>query len=186
MNEYNLFWRIVLVYKPDMDVGSNKDNDDNAEMLSSVIRNTNMINSVETPSTDQSEVKVVNSVNTIMHLKQHRVDKLTTRCYQLKLHQTEKDDDFEEVVRTFYKPGTPSVLDKLKLVRDQWRKLDFWQLAHSVNPRPMLQFVRNPLGQTNEQISENPQDDTAFERSIVHLRRSDEEFGLERWNHTRH
>ena len=138
--------RIVSECKPSVD----KDNDDDAETRSSLM----------------CDSKMAELENAVRNLKQKCCKKLTTKSYQLKIQRT-KDDDLEEYVREFYETETQSVLDKLKLIRDQWRKLDFWKLLQSVNPRPIVKMVQEPLGQTYKNISENPQDQTAFERSIV-------------------
>ena len=107
-----------------------------------------------------------NFVNKIKSLKQHRCNELTTKSYQLKLHRP-NDEDFEEVVQKFYEKEAQPILDKFKLIKDQWRTLDFWELVQSVNPRPTLTFVENQLSQTDKQISENPQNRKTIEKSIV-------------------
>ena len=145
-----MLWRIVLDFRPGVQVGPFTGSD------------------TETPSPFLCEADMEKFEDAIHNLKQKCCNKLTTisNCYQLKIHKT-KDDDFEEIAKKYPKSGTQSVLDKLTLIKDQWRTLDFWELVQSVNPRPILEFVQKPLDPRDKIPSVKQTDKTAFERSIV-------------------
>ena len=83
--------------------------------------------------------------NEIENLKNKYCSKLTTRCYQLKLHRT-TDVDYEEFIRNFYETKiVQPVLDKIKLIEEQWRTLDMWKILQSVNPHRIMEFGREPM-----------------------------------------
>ena len=118
------------------------------------------------PSNDQCEANMANIELAILKLKQKCRNELTTKCYQLKIHRT-TDDHSEEVVRKFYETTTQSVLNKIKLIDDQWRTLDLWEILQSVNPRTILEFDQQKILQRYEILSRNASDDMEFRRSIV-------------------
>ena len=105
--------------------------------------------------------------NEIDNLKKKYCSKLTTRCYQLKLHRT-TDVDYEEVIRKFYESKiVQPVLDKIKLIKDQCRTLALQEILHYVNPRPLMKFGRDELFKTACSTSVGNTEDMIFRRSIV-------------------
>ena len=105
--------------------------------------------------------------NEIDYLKNKYCSKLTTRCYQIKLHRT-TDVVYEEVIRNFNETEiVQPVLDNIKLIEDQWRKLDLWEILQSVNPRPLMEFGRDELFKTTCSTSVGNTEDMIFRKSIV-------------------
>ena len=104
--------------------------------------------------------------NEIRNLKEQCFNELTTKCHQLKIHQT-KDDDFDEVVREFYESRTHTVLNQIKLIDNQWNTLDMWKVVQSVNPRPILEFHIKELFQQDVELSKDSPDKLAFRKSFV-------------------
>ena len=84
------------------------------------------------------------------------------QCNQLKLHQT-KDDDVEKIVRKFYESRTQSVIDRIKLIEDQWRTLDLWEILQSVNPCSIMKFEE--ILKSDGTLSKISTDDMTFRRS---------------------
>ena len=113
-----------------------------------------------------SEVNMASFANQIRNLKEQCCKELTTKCHQLKIHQT-KEDDFDEVVRGFYESRTQTVLNKIKLIEDQWRTLNLWEVVESVNPRPILEFSTKELFQQDIQLSKDPQDSMTFRKAFI-------------------
>ena len=100
--------------------------------------------------------------NKIRKLKEHNRDKLATKCYQLKIHRT-KDDDFEKIIRDFDDRETQPILDKIKLIKDQWRTIDLWGVVQLINPSPVMDLDREELLR-NETFSDL---DIILRKSIV-------------------
>ena len=118
-------------------------------------------NAFETTGTNLAKLR-----NEIDNLKNKYSSKLTNRCHQLKLHCT-REVDYEEVIRNFNESKiVQPVLDKIKLIEDQWRTLNLWEILQSVNPRPLMKFDRDELFEPDFTLLEN-KDDTIFSRSIV-------------------
>ena len=102
----------------------------------------------------------------ILNVKEQYHNKLTTKCYQLKLHRT-MDHDFEKVIRNSHEREiVQPVLDQIKLIEDQWRTLDLWEILLSVNPRQIMEFGRDELVKHDYTSLEN-KGDMIFRRSIV-------------------
>ena len=104
--------------------------------------------------------------NDIHSLTEQYHNIITTRCYQLKIHRT-MDDDYEQVVRDFHeeenvKPG----LNKIKLIEDQWRTLDLWEILQYMNPGPPTKFSRDELFE-QDSTSIEKKEDMNFRWSIV-------------------
>ena len=99
--------------------------------------------------------------------KEQYYNKLTTRCYQLKMHGT-TDDDYDEVIQNFHESEiVKPLLDKVKLIEDQWRTLNLWETLQSVNPSPIMKFGRDEPFEKDLILIENKDDDMTFRRSIV-------------------
>ena len=99
-------------------------------------------------------------------LKNKHCSKLTTRCYQLKLTRT-TDVDYEEIIRNFNESEIMQpVLDNIKLIEDQWKTLDLWEILQSVNPRPLMKFDRDELLKHDSTLLGN-NEDMIFRWSIV-------------------
>ena len=122
--------------------------------------------SLEISATDLHEANMARFENQIRNLKEQCCKELTTKCHQLKIHQT-KEDDFDEVVREFYESRTQAVLSKIKMIEDQWKTLDVWEVVQSVNPRPMLEFSTKELFQQDVELSKDPPDNMTFRKAFV-------------------
>ena len=104
--------------------------------------------------------------NEIRNVKEQYNNKLTTRCYQLKIHRR-TNDDVAEVRKHFQNRIIQQpVLEKIKLIEDQWRTLQLWETLQSVNPRPPLKFDRDELFLQDSALLEN-KEDMIFRKSIV-------------------
>ena len=102
----------------------------------------------------------------ILNVKEQYHKKLTTKCYQLKLHHT-MDDDLEKVIRNSHESEIiQPVVDRMKLIEDQWMTLDLWEILQSVNPRRILEFGRDELFR-KDSTSLETNEDMIFRRSIV-------------------
>ena len=119
--------------------------------------------SLDISATDLYEANLVRFVNEISNLKEQCCKELTTKCYQLKIYQTTSD----EVVREFFESKTQKVMDKIKLIEDQWRTLDVWEIVQSVNPRPILEFSTKALFQQGVQLLKDRPDKMIFRKSFV-------------------
>ena len=117
-------------------------------------------------SLDQCEANMADLETTINKLKQQFHNELTTKCHQLKIHQR-KGADFDEVVREFYESRTQTVLNKIKMIEDQWKTLDVWEVVQSVNPRPILEFSTKELFQQDVELSKDTPDNMAFRKAFV-------------------
>ena len=63
----------------------------------------------------------------------------------MKIHRT-TDDDYKEIIRNFHESEiVQPVLDRMKLIEDQWRTLNLWEILKAVNPRPIMTFDRDEL-----------------------------------------
>ena len=117
------------------------------------------VDAFETTETNLSKLR-----NKILEEQYH--NKLTTKCYQLKLHNT-IDDDFEKVIRNSHENEIEQlVVDRIKLIEDQWRELDLWEILQSVNPLRVIKFDRDELFKQDSTPLEN-NDVVIFRRSIV-------------------
>ena len=104
--------------------------------------------------------------NEIDYFEKQYHNKLTSRCYQLKMHHA-MDNDYGQVVRNIYESEiVQPVLDRIKLVEDQWRTLDLWEILLSVNLRPLIKFGRDELFKQDSTLLEN-KEDMNFKWSIV-------------------
>ena len=104
--------------------------------------------------------------NQIHKAKEQYHNKLTTKCYQLKIHRT-FDDDFKKTVRNFYEREiVQPVQVRIDLIEDQWRTLDFLEILQSVNPCPIVEFGRNELFRKYSTLL-GQKEDVTFRRSIV-------------------
>ena len=93
-------------------------------------------------------------------------NKLTTKCYQLKIPRT-TDEDYKEVIRKFHDSVIEQpVLDEIKLIEGQLRTLDLWEILQSVNPSPTMKFCRDDLSKPDSTLVDN-NEDMLFRRSIV-------------------
>ena len=90
--------------------------------------------------------------------QQYYRDKLATKCHQIKIHRT-KDEDVEETIRDFDNRETLPLLNKLELIKDQWRTMDLWGLLQQVNPSPEIYFDRGVILQ-DETFSQRESDIT--------------------------
>ena len=72
--------------------------------------------------------------------------------------------DFEEVVREFDNCITQPVLDKIKLIEDQWRTMDLWRIVKLMNPTPVMKFDQEDPPRKNE--TEHKADEV-LRRSII-------------------
>ena len=104
--------------------------------------------------------------NEIQNLKEQYNNKLTTRCYQLKIHRRTNDDVAEARKHSPDGKIQQPVLERIKLIEDQWRTLDLWGILQSVNPRPILKFDRDELFEQDSTSLEN-KDDMIFRQAIV-------------------
>ena len=120
------------------------------EVESSLHANAVATESCELHTTDQCESTMAEFQNEIRKFKQQYRDQLATKCHQLKIHRTKKDDDFEEVVRDFENRITQPVLDKIKLIEDRWRTMDLWRIVKLINPNPVVEFDQEDSPQRNE------------------------------------
>ena len=106
-------------------------------------------------------------VSEIRHLDQQCRNKLTTGCYQVKVIQT-TDIDFAEVIRIFEDRKMQPVLDEINLIEDQWRTLDLWEILHSVNPRPLIEFGSCRTVEQDRAFPDDEYDNAMlFRRSII-------------------
>ena len=113
-----------------------------------------------------TETNVLKLREEILHVKELYHIKLTTKCCQLILHRT-MDDDTEKVIRNCHESEiVQPVVDRIKLIEDQWRTLDLWEILQSVNPRRILEFGRNELFR-KDSTSLGNNEDMIFRRSIV-------------------
>ena len=117
-------------------------------------------------ATDLHEANMARFANEIRNLKEKCCKELTTKCHQLKIHQT-KSDDFDEVVREFYESRTQTVLNKIKLIEYQWKTLDVWGVVQSVNSRPILEFSTKESFQQDVEFSKDSPDNMAFRKAFV-------------------
>ena len=118
-------------------------------------------NALETTETNLLKLR-----RKILNVKELYHNKLKTKCYQLKLPRT-MDDDFAEVIQNFHESGiVQPVLDQIKLIEDQWRALDLWEILQSVNPRRIVKFSRDELFR-KDSTSLGNNDDMIFMWSIV-------------------
>ena len=103
--------------------------------------------------------------NQINKVKEQYHNKLTTKCYQLKLHRR-MVDDFKFIRNIHENETIQPVLDKIMLIDDQWRTLNLWEILQSVNPNPIMEFGEDePLKQ--ELISLENKEDMIWRWSIV-------------------
>ena len=101
-------------------------------------------------STDKFRSNMTAFQNEIQKFKQqYYLDKLATKCHQIKIHRT-KDDDLEKVIRDFDKRELKQVLDKIKLIEDRWRTMDLWRIVKLMNPSSVMEFDQEDLPQRNE------------------------------------
>ena len=115
-------------------------------------------------SVDQSGSNIAKFQNKILMLKEQYRNQLTTECHQLKIHR-KKDDDFENVIRDFDNRKAQPTLDKIKLIKDQWRTLDLCGMVQLVNPSHSIDIDREELLGRDERSE--PQEDLTLRRSIV-------------------
>ena len=94
----------------------------------------------------------------------NQCDKVTTKCYQLKIPRA-KNDDFKPIVKIFHESRTQSVLDRIKLIEEQRRILDLWEILRSVNPRPIMMCDGENIIQKDVTLPDNPPDDVTFRKS---------------------
>ena len=113
---------------------------------------------VEKLSVDQCIANISDLETEIRKLKQE----CTTKCYQLKIPRSTYDD-LEEVVQAFYESIDQPVLDRIKLVEDQWRTLDLWEVVLYVNPLPIIKFQQEILQRDKILLDRS----MTFRRSIV-------------------
>ena len=93
-------------------------------------------------------------------------NKLTTKCYQLKIPRT-TDEDYKEVIRKFLDSEIEQpVLDEIELIEGQLRTLDLWEILQSVNPSPSMKFGRDDLSKPDSTLLDSKKD-MLFKRSIV-------------------
>ena len=93
-------------------------------------------------------------------------NKLTTKCYQLKIPRT-TDEDYEEVIRKFHESEIEQpVLDEIELIEGQLRTLDLWEILQSVNPSHSMKYGRDDLSKPDSTLLDNKKD-MLFKRSIV-------------------
>ena len=97
-------------------------------------------------------------------LKQRQYNELSTECHQLKVPSAEFEE-LEEIVRKFHESQTKFVLDRIKLIEEQWRKLNLWEIVQSVNPRPIIKFNGEEITQWDETLLEKTKNDIIFRRS---------------------
>ena len=118
-------------------------------------------NALETTETNLLKLR-----REILNIKELYHNKLTTKCYQLKLHRT-MDHDFEKVIRNSHENEIEQpVVDRIKLIEDQWRTLDLWEILQSVNPRRIMEFGRDELFR-KDSTSLGNNEDMIFMWSIV-------------------
>ena len=116
---------------------------------------------------EQTGTNLTKLRNEIENLKNKYCSEFTTRCYQLKLHLT-TDVDHEKVIRKSHESSiVKPVLDNIKLIEDQWRTLDLWDIVHSLNPRPPMKFDRDELFKTACSTPIGNKEDMIFRKSIV-------------------
>ena len=118
-------------------------------------------NALETTETNSLKIQ-----REILNAEELYHNELTTKCYQLKLHRT-MDGDFGKVIRNFHESEiVQPVVDRIKLIEDQWRTLDLWEILQSVNPRRIMEFGRDELFR-KDSTSLGNNEDMIFRRSIV-------------------
>ena len=71
---------------------------------------------------------------------------------------------WEKSFRDLDNRETQPVLDKIKLIEDQWRTMDLWRIVKLVNPSPVMEFDQEDLPQRNE--TEHKADEV-LRRSII-------------------
>ena len=76
------------------------------------------------------------------------------------------DDGLEEVVRKFYELERQPALERIKLVKDQWKTLDLWDTVQRVNPRSRMEFDPEEPSELDETLIEI-EGDKILRRSIV-------------------
>ena len=124
-----------------------------------------METSVNADALKQTGTHLAKLRNEVDSLKNKYFSKLTTKCYQLKLHRTYVD--CEEVIKNFNESRiVQPVLDKIKLIEGRCRTLDLWEILQSVNPRPLMKFGSNELFKQDSTLLEN-KEDMIFRKSIV-------------------
>ena len=100
----------------------------------------------------------------IVRLKQQYSNELASKCFQLKIHRT---TDLRKTVQKFYEFETQPVLNRIKLIENQWRTLDLWEIVQAVNPRTIMAFEQNKMFQSDRTLSENPPDNVILRMAIV-------------------
>ena len=114
------------------------------------------------PTIDECKANMAEFLNKIRNFKPNR-NKLTTKCYQLKIHHP-MDDDVEDVVRKFYELETQPALERIKLIMDQ---LDLWGTVQRVNPRSRVKFDPEEPIALNETLVEYKADETVRRSSVL-------------------
>ena len=114
------------------------------------------------PTIDEGNANMAKFLNAIRNVKQNH-NTLATKCYQLKIHRS-ADDDVEEVIRKFYELETQPTLDRIKLLKDQWRTLDLWDTVQLVNPK--MEFDREEFFEQDETLLKYEADEI-LRRAIV-------------------
>ena len=103
---------------------------------------------------DQYDAILSKLQNEIRNLKEQCYERITTKCYQLKIHRT-SDGNFSVSVDNFHERGILPVLHKIKLIQDQWKTLDLLEVVQNVNPHPMWNFGGHELLRQNSAVPEN-------------------------------
>ena len=104
--------------------------------------------------------------NQIHKVQEQYHNRLTTSCYQVKLHRT-MDEDFGKIIRNSHENEiVQPVLDQIKIIKNQWKTLDLWDILQSVNPRHLMEFGKHELFEPDSTSLENKEEVT-FRRSIV-------------------
>ena len=94
-------------------------------------------NAVETTESYSAKLR-----NEIDNLKEQYRSKFTTRCYQLKKHRTQDEDELTEIIRNFNDSKiVQPALNQIKLIEDQWRTLDLWAILQVVNTSPLMTII---------------------------------------------
>ena len=115
----------------------------------------------------RSEENMVKFVTEVRNLKQKCQEKFKTKCYLVKNYRS-TENDLKKVSHKLHVSQKQPVLDNVKLVirlvEDQSKSLNLWEILHLVNPHPIIEYPRENLPE-QEPLVEN-HSDILFSRGL--------------------